>query len=55
MTIDGLTQMTARGFEEMLTKDVFKEGIKMILGEIRGLRDEIKRWRQENCIVNGQR
>ena len=54
MTIDGSAQITAREFaavrQEMVTKDLFKEGTKMILDEIGGLREEVKIWRQETRI-----
>ncbi len=49
MTIEKLATMTQREFREidkkmdqMVTKDMFKEGMDIVLNEIRGVRSDVK-------------
>lgn len=49
MTIEKLAEMSQRQFreieEKMVTKDMFKEGMDMVLGEIRGVREDVRGFR----------
>lgn len=49
ITIEGLAQMTARGFADVETrlKDTMKQGFQTVLEEINGLRGDIKIWHQD--------
>lgn len=50
MTIEALAGITQRGLhdvetrlrQEMVTKDLFKEGVQMVLEELRGFREETR-------------
>ena len=52
MTIEGFAEMTQRQFREigkrmdgMVTKDMFQEGMEVMLGEIRGVRQDVRSFR----------
>lgn len=54
ITIDTVAQMTVQEFtamrKEIVTKDMFKEGIRLVLDEVGGLRGDVKTWHQESRI-----
>ncbi|MBI4224732.1 MAG: hypothetical protein HY617_00200 [Candidatus Sungbacteria bacterium] len=65
ITIDQLAEMSQRQFavidkrlenleENMVTKDLFKEGIEMVMGEIRGLRDDMKSEQLASRIIHNE-
>lgn len=61
VTIEQLAEMSQRQFsvidkrlDQMVTKDLFREGLEMITGEIRGLRDEVKNGQLASRIIYGE-
>ena len=61
ITIDQLAEMSQRHFavidkrlDQMVTKDLFKEGMEMIMQKIEGLHDEVKSGQLASRIIYGE-
>lgn len=61
ITVEQLAEMSQRQFvvidkrlDQMVTKDLFREGLEMITGEIRGLRDDIKSEQLASRIIHNE-
>lgn len=61
ITIDQLAEMSQRQFavidkrlDQMVTKDLFREGMEMIMQKIEGLHDEVKSGQLASRIIYGE-